>query len=90
MKDQEKEPGRVCRPLELSAFCAQPEQGDPQTQPLAAQVAKLERRATALDNLCGEMLACLHVNLLRGTLTTQNDEILKMLLEDWSRQRSSA
>lgn len=66
------------------------EECDQQTPPLAAQVAKLERRATVLDNLCGEMLACLHVNLQRGTLTTQDDDTLKMLLESWSRQRQSA
>lgn len=59
---------------------------EPQTLKLSAQVADLERRVTALDNLCGEMIACLRVNLLRGTLTTDDNDQFRDLLDAWSRR----
>lgn len=63
------------------------ETGDPETPPLAAQVGKLERRVAKLDSLCGEIIACLSVNLQRGTLTSEDDEQLNMLIDSWNRQR---
>ncbi|HOI38388.1 MAG TPA: hypothetical protein PLF11_13515 [Bacillota bacterium] len=36
------------------------------------------------NDLAGEIIACLRVNLLRGTLTTQDDAEFERLLDEWS------
>jgi hypothetical protein len=51
---------------------------------LSQQVARLEKRASDLTDLCGQMLATLRVNLLRGQLTTEDDVELERLLNSWS------
>ena len=56
---------------------------------LSDQTAKLEKDFAALKELAGFMLATIHVNFLRGTLTTNPEsskEELKSLLDSWSAQ----
>jgi hypothetical protein len=53
---------------------------------LALQVADVEKRVGDLSDLCGFMLATLRVNLLRGTLTTDNNAEFERLLDGWHRR----
>lgn len=50
---------------------------------LVARIKELELRASKYETLCGEILATLKVNLLRETLTTQDDFQFNKLLESW-------
>jgi len=43
-----------------------------------------KQRADALELLCGEILAALRANLLRGTITTEDDQQFERLLNVWS------
>lgn len=56
---------------------------------LSQQTAKLEEDFAALKRLTGTMVGTLHVNFLRGTLTTNPESSrgeLKSLLDSWSAQ----
>lgn len=52
--------------------------------PVAQDVHKLEQQCKNLSELCGQMLATLKVNRLRGTLTSADDKQLDAMIEAWS------
>lgn len=57
---------------------------------VAEQVHHLEERCKALDHLSGEIIACLRVNRLRGTLTSADDNQLDAMIESWSKQLTNS
>jgi hypothetical protein len=57
---------------------------------LSKDVARLEQKAEALQALCGELIACWVVNLSRGTLTTENDQMLQEMIQGWRNRMDNA
>lgn len=57
---------------------------------LADRVSKLEKRAADLDDLCGQMIATMLVNMKSGRLTTANDDEFGKMVESWSNRRMKA
>lgn len=48
------------------------------------ELAEARLQVEKLRLLCGEILACLRVNLVRQTLTTQDDGEFQAMIEKWS------
>lgn len=57
---------------------------------LEDRVATLRVRADRLDELCGEMIATMLVNMKSGRMTTSNDEEFGKMIEAWREMRMKA
>ncbi len=56
---------------------------------LSEQVAALETKADGLQSLTGEIIACIHVNLIRETLVTTSQTgkaDMAALMKRWKRE----
>ena len=51
---------------------------------LSEQVEILEAKCSALESLCGEMISCLRANILRGSITSDNNDVLEDVINSWS------
>ena len=58
--------------------------------PVAQTVHELETRCKKYGDLCGEIIACLKVNRLRGTLTSADDKHFDAIIESWVNQHQAA
>lgn len=71
-----------------------PVRGDTPSAPtLSDQVKRLEESVSALNELCGEMIATFTINRMRGTITFVNDEAgaeFDTYVERWKNRRSKA
>lgn len=52
--------------------------------PITQSIHELETRCNEVEQLCGQMLATLRVNRLRGTLTSADDKQLDEMIDAWS------
>ena len=50
----------------------------------------LRARSQNLDALLGRVLACLRVNMLRQTITTENDGEFERWIDGWQKRRKEA
>lgn len=59
-------------------------------RPLSVSVEKLEKRAKEFEELIGEMFATLHVNRLRGTITSVDEPDFDRVIAAWKRRFEAA